>query len=100
MQEYLQKLLKFRKQSLALQRGQTVHFVPEQGVYLLARIVEDETVVLLLNKNESEVVLPLSRFLELGLSDKPMTEILRGQKVVWSDTLILEGPGAYIYTSK
>lgn len=100
MQEYLQKILQFRKHSTALQQGKTLHFVPENGIYLLARTFEDETVVLLLNKNESRVRIPLTRFTELGLSGKSLTEILSGKNVIWSETLTLNAPGAYIYTSK
>lgn len=100
MQQYLQKLLRFRQKSPALQKGKTLHFVPENGVYLLSRSFEDETVVLVLNKNESPARVPLKRFAELGLSGKSLKEILSGETVIWSETLILSAPGAYIYTTK
>jgi glycosidase len=100
MQQYLRKLLRFRKGSTALQKGKTLHFAPEQGIYLLSRTHGDETVVLLLNKNEAPVEISLARFGELGLDGRRLTDILTGEKVLWSGALTLEGPGAYIYSTK
>jgi glycosidase len=100
MRDYLKTLLNFRKRSPALKNGKTVHFVPEDGVYVLVRSYEGETVVLLLNKNKTPVELSLERFRELGLEGKSLRELYRGETVVWSEYLTLKAPGAYIYISK
>ncbi|MDM9631420.1 glycoside hydrolase family 13 protein [Robiginitalea aurantiaca] len=100
MQLFLRKILKFRQRSPAIHKGETLHFVPEDGVYILARSLKNETVVLVLNKNEGPVTVPLSRYAELGLSGKPMNEILSGKTVIWSGSLTLKEPGAYIYTTE
>ena len=73
MQSYLKILLNYRKQSDAIHRGNTIHFSPEKGVYVLFRKSNTETVVHILNKNENAVDLDLSRFAEIGLdgSSKP-----------------------------
>ena len=94
-QERLRRLLHFRQSSEALKKGRTVHFAPEAGIYLLARQAAEETVVLLLNKNEREVVLDLERFGELGLHG-PVFEVLREETLQWKDSLILNEKGAYI----
>jgi glycosidase len=67
MQSYLKKLLNYRKTSNAIHEGKTLHFAPEQGVYVLFRILGDETVVHILNKNDKPIDLDLSRFEEAGL---------------------------------
>ena len=100
MQLFLRKILKFRQRSPAIHKGETLHFVPEAGVYILARSLKNETVVLVLNKNEGPVTVLLSRYAELGLSGKPMNEILSGKTVIWSGSLTLKEPGAYIYTTE
>lgn len=100
MQNYLKTILNFRKGSRALKNGKTLHFVPEDGVYVLVRSAEEETVVLLLNKNEAPAKLALERFRELGLHGKSVRELLSGETVIWSDHLTLKAPGAYIYISK
>ena len=55
MQSYLKKLLNYRKTSKAIHEGKTIHFAPENGVYMLFRISDDETVVHILNKNDQAV---------------------------------------------
>ncbi len=98
MQQRLRRLLRFRRGSTAMKQGETVHFAPEDGVYVLARKEGAETVVLVLNKNEEEVLLNLDRFQELGLSG-PLHEVLRDQKISWGDSLLLRGKGAYLLAS-
>ncbi len=98
MQQRLKRLLRFRLGSAALQRGKTVHFAPENGVYVLARKESTETVVLVLNKNEDAVQLRLDRFEELGLSG-PVYEVLRDQTMKWDTGLRLEEKGAYVLSA-
>lgn len=100
MQLYLQKILNYRKNSEAVQSGETVHFAPEEGVYLLSRMSGDEKVVLILNKNEEPVKLDLERFRELGLSNQTLKNLFTGGKMIWKDRLNLPGKGAYIFTTK
>jgi len=99
MQEYLRKLLAFRKQSQALQKGSLIHFAPENGIYLLSRSEGEETVVVILNKNPGPVTLSLQRFEELGLEGATLKNVLTGEKLRWSERLRLEGPGAVIFTT-
>ena len=100
MQDYLKTLMNFRKGSPALKNGKTLHFVPEDGVYVLVRSYEEETVLLMLNKNETPFELSLERFRELGLEGKSLRELHRGETVIWSEHLTLKAPGPYIYISK
>ena len=99
MQQYLRRILAFRKRSQAVQKGGLIHFAPEEGVYLLARSEGKETVVVILNKNEAPVTLPLQRFEELGLSGATLRNVLTDETIRWSEHLGLEGPGAYIFTT-
>src|SRR5690606_17218128 len=47
MQSYLKKVLNYRKNSKAIRQGKTVHFAPTNGVYVLFRIFENETVCII-----------------------------------------------------
>jgi glycosidase len=99
LQDYLRRLLQYRKRSPALQEGETLHFVPENGVYLLARRKGQETVVMVMNKNEEAVTIPLERFRELGLDGKTVRDLISDKKLQWSESLLLDAPGAYIFTT-
>ena len=53
MQFYLKKLLNFRKNTKAIHNGKTIHFAPEHGVYVLFRVLGNETIVHIINKNDT-----------------------------------------------
>jgi neopullulanase len=47
-------LLNFRKNSSALTKGKLVHFRPQNGIYSFARVSDDQTVLVFLNKNSQQ----------------------------------------------
>jgi glycosidase len=100
MQLFVKKLLNYRKDSKAIIEGKTIHFVPENRVYVLFRVLENETVAVILNKNKKLVKLNLERFDELGLNGRNLKNIITSEKVVWKDYLTLKGEGVIILTTK
>ena len=100
MQNFMRTLLNFRKQSKAIHNGKTIHFAPQNGVYVLFRILNDEIVTIILNKNEEPYQLDLSSFSEIGLSNKKVTNISTKQSFIWKDSLLLPIKGATILTTK
>lgn len=100
MQRFMSNLLNFRKQSKAIHNGKTIHFAPQNGVYVLFRILNDEIVTIILNKNEEPYQLDLSSFSEIGLSNKKVTNISTKQSFIWKDSLLLPIKGATILTTK
>lgn len=100
MQLFVKKLLNYRKTSKAIHEGKTIHFAPNNGVYVLFRMQGDEVVVNIINKNENPVTLNLNRFEEIGLKGKELTNIITNETVVWHDTLVLNHKGSYVLTTK
>ena len=100
MQNFIQKLLHYRKQSTAIQQGELIHFAPFEGIYTLVRRNSDETVVLFLNKNTSPYAIDLERFEELQLDGKTMINVLTEEEIEWSTELILPKKGVYFYRLK
>lgn len=99
MQSYLTKVLNYRKNSKAIHDGKTKHFAPNNGIYTLFRMLNDEIVVLILNKNESAKVV-LTIYEEMNLKGKKFKNILTGEEFVWDNELTLNKKGAYIFTTK
>lgn len=99
MQNYLKTLLRFRKQNKAIHTGKTIHFSPKDGVYVMFRTLDDEAVVLILNKNNEPYEMDLKRFKEMTLEDKELTDIITGKTVVWKNSLNLDKKGALILTT-
>ena len=100
MQTFVKKLLNYRKSSNAIHRGKTIHFAPQQGVYVLFRTLSDETVVVIINKNEQPINIDLKRFDEIGLKGKPLKNIITEQGIVWDDAITLNSKGITLLTTK
>lgn len=68
MMAYMKKILEWRQGNEVISSGKTLHFAPEKGVYVYFRYNDDQKVMVIMNKNESETNLELKRFSEI-LSD-------------------------------
>ena len=99
MQEYLKVLLNFRKKSKAIHIGNTIHFAPKNGVYLLHRRYNDEIVIFIINKNKNDVRLSNDRFSELNLNNIVFSDIHSGKKFSFTKTLKLKSNSSYILKS-
>jgi hypothetical protein len=66
----------------------------------MARISDNETVVHIINKNEEEQKLELSRFEELGLNGKTLKNIMTQEEIKWNTSLNLKTKGSSIFTTK
>jgi glycosidase len=100
MQSFVKNLLNYRKTSKAIHNGATKHFAPKDGIYVLFRTEGDETVVHIINKNESPVEIDLNRFAEMGLQGKTLKNIISGATMVWQDSMMLNEKGSLILTTK
>ncbi len=100
MQSFVSKLLNYRKESKAIHDGTTKHFAPKNGVYVLTRTLDDETVVLILNKNQEPYTLDLSRFMELGLEGKMTKNVFSDEEVLWKNEMSLKQKGVLLLTTK
>ena len=100
MQSYLKKLLNYRKNSKAIHEGKTIHFAPFKGTYFLFRVLEDEVVLNIINKNEAPITIDLKRFAEMGLEGKTLRNIISNKVFIWKDTITLLEKGSIILTTK
>ncbi|SFS71988.1 glycoside hydrolase family 13 protein [Lutibacter maritimus] len=100
MQSFLKNVLNYRKNSEAIHSGKTIHFGPEKGVYVLFRVKNDEIVVVILNKNQKEINLDLTRFNEIGLNGKKVKDINTSEEFTWNNSLKLKEKGVLILSTK
>ena len=100
MKDFTRTLLNYRKKSSAIHSGKTVHFVPVEGVYVIFRQNKDETVMLILNKNEKPYSLNLERFNEMNLIGKRFKNILTSEEVILKNKLQLKDNGVILLTKK
>ena len=100
MQEFTKKLLNYRKGSTAIHTGKTIHFAPKDGVYVIFRQNKNETVMLILNKNEKPFTLNLQRFKEMNLIGNRFKNILTSEEVILKNELQLKDNGVLILSNK
>lgn len=100
MQEFSRALLQFRKNSKAIHSGKTTHFAPNDGIYVLFRSIDDETVALIINKNQEPVSLELKRFEEMNLKGKTLTNVINRKEILWNEKLELKSKGTLILATK
>ena len=78
-QEYMQKLLNWRKKTPVIHHGQLKHFAPQNGVYVYFRYNGKSKVMVVLNKNKEKQVLELDRFSEILQPGTQAREIISGK---------------------
>jgi glycosidase len=81
MQNYISTILNWRKNKEVIHSGRLMHFVPENGLYTYFRYNEDETVMVILNKNNNEQILLPDRFKEI------MKDYTRGRDIITGKSL-------------
>jgi len=99
MQNFLKQILNYRKNSKAIHEGKTVHFGPKDGIYVLFRSMEKETVAVIINKSDA-VELNTNRFEEMNLNGKPVKNVVTGEETEWNETIEIEPNGLTLLTTK
>lgn len=62
---YFRRLAQFRKVSPALTAGSLTQFVPEEGIYVYARVHETQTIIVIMNQNKDAKPVNWARFREV-----------------------------------
>lgn len=86
---YMQKLLKWRKGNEVIAKGKMKHFVPQNGVYVYARNLNGKQVVVIMNGNAKESVLPLDRYNEILKGYTSGKDVITGKVVSLQKELTL-----------
>ncbi|WP_434937530.1 glycoside hydrolase family 13 protein [Shewanella sp. HL-SH8] len=87
---FTRTLLNYRKQSEAITAGKLTHYAPQDGVYVQFRQAEDETLMIIYNKNEQVVELELARFQSSITGNEPSAEPIIVKDILTSQSYSLE----------
>lgn len=97
VQSHLKTLLRWRRSSEVIARGKTIHFAPQEGVYVYGRYDEEgNRVAVVMNKNESSVKLPTGRYREL-FGSSTQAETLDGEIQDMADQLVVPAKAATVF---
>jgi glycosidase len=95
-QQFIARLLTWRKASDVIHSGSMVHFAPKSGVYVYAREKGNNSVLVLLNKENSPVTINLNRFSSIIRNRKIAWDVLKDQEMTVEEELILSPVSAKI----
>lgn len=94
--DYLNNLLKWRKNKTVIHTGKLRHFIPENGVYVYFRFNDDESVMVILNNSKIERSLPTDRFKENLEGYSSGTDIISGKALENLETITIPEKTAMI----
>lgn len=88
-QAFMRTLLQWRKGKSVIHDGKLMHFNPVRGVYAYFRYDDDDTVMIVFNKEQTAVSLDLGRFAEVLGDARSAVDVISGRGLTISDELEL-----------
>src|SRR5699024_4874321 len=85
--QYVQTLAHYRQSSSALQTGKLMQYVPENGIYVYFRYDDKETVMIIVNSNETEEDLKTKRFIERTKGFQSARNVITGTHLTNINTI-------------
>ncbi len=99
--DFLSTILKYRKNSEAIHHGETLHFVPENDVYVYFRYLDNEAVMVMLNNAEEDSrSVSGDRFNEILSKYSSGKNILTGEKLSSLENFEIDAKSAIIIELK
>ena len=95
----MKKILNFRKNNSVIHKGKTLHFSPQEGIYVLFRYNSSKVIMVVINKNTKPFRLNLNRFNEMDINKKYFHDVLNDDKIFLNKQIKFDGPGISIFSS-
>jgi glycosidase len=94
--DFTKKLLNWRKKTAAVHYGKTLHYVPQEDVYVYFRYLRKHRVMVVVNNNSKDQTLDLNRF-EEGISGQTLAyEVLSDHHFTLGNSLEIPAETALI----
>lgn len=100
VQDYIRKVLNWRKTNSTVQFGELKHFAPENGIYVYFRYNQSGKVMVVLNKNTQEKTIETDRFSEIMANCTSGKEIISGAEITDLKNLKVPASSAIIIELK
>lgn len=94
--DYLQKLLQWRKNNIAVTRGTLIHYAPKNNVYVYGRMKGDHKVVVMLNSSLNDETVQMARFSDITGGYTKGRDVITGDTVNINRPVVVPGKGEYI----
>jgi neopullulanase len=98
--DFTTKLLNWRKNKEVIHSGKLLHYVPENDIYVYFRYNQKETVMVILNNNDSEQTLSTERFTEAIKNFSEGTDVITGVRYFIKKPISLQKKSSLILELK
>lgn len=95
-QQFMKKLLNWRKSSDVIHNGKLMHYAPNLGVYSYFRYTDNGKVMVILNKNKEAVQLDMKRYHEMLNGNQTGKDIISGKNIKLFDKMEVPAQSAMI----
>jgi glycosidase len=99
-QQYLKKLITWRKGKEVIHNGKMLHYLPKEGVYAFFRYNEKENIMVIFNNNDSEKSFKIDHYREGLKGTTKGYEVISGKTIDDLSTLKLPAHSAMIVELK
>jgi len=99
-QDFMRKVLNWRKTSEVVHSGKLMHFVPQDGLYVYFRYNENGKVMVVLSKNKEQKTLDTSRFAEMLKNCTSGKDVISGMNISDLKSLVVPAMSAMIIELK
>lgn len=89
-QEFVKKLLQWRKSATAIHKGQLKHFAPQDGVYIYFRYNADQKIMVVLNISEKTQKVDLRSLAEMNIAGSRGKDIISGEEFEFEQNILVE----------
>lgn len=96
VRNYLTKLLNWRLHNPAVQRGRLKHFIPEDGIYVYFRILDNQAVMVVINNNAAIKTFSLERYKEVVDAFKKAKDVISQENIDLKGILSIPAKSARI----
>ncbi len=93
---YTAKLFNWRKTKSVIHNGKTMHYIPENNVYVYFRYDEKNTVMVILNNNPEMQTIKTARFSERLKQYQKGRDIITGNETLLATEITIEGKSALV----
>lgn len=80
---FMKKILHWRQGNEAITKGDMIHFMPTNGIYLYRRSYNDKNVLVIMNGNDKEKSISMNRYNEILNGVHSARDILTGKEITF-----------------
>jgi glycosidase len=100
IQQFMRQMLHWRQQHPAITSGKTLHFAPFDGMYIYFRYAPGDTLMVVMNRNEKEMMLDTRRFAEIISQESTVVPIFGSQPIPLNTALRIAPKTAMVFEVK